>query len=156
MHQYQGRIVSPSTGTQSLAWSLTTAFQSGGQIGVAFFKNVDTVAPVKSFGEGTTSVTGLTFASGDMICGSAVTFTPTLAVVTGSGQTEIWNSPFTNNGSSAMAYKASVGDFYVAGNFLKTMALVIAQSSGGAGQTLDMWNPNSNNPFPYKVEVINY
>ena len=130
------QLLYPSTGSQTFAWSTGRTFNYGILITIVFYKGVDTVNPIKSSsaidtsGGTPTPITGLTYATGDMMVGGIENDdSPT---VTTDSQTQINVSAQGAKGGGylGVAEKASVGAFYVGSvNYGALGAIVIAQAS---------------------------
>lgn len=138
-------LVSPPTGTQTLAWNLggSAAWGDGGQINVAFYKGVNLTTPIGDVGGGSViSGTGavsdtLVAANGDAIIACCYAYN---TAVTWTGLTEINDATF--NGSFA-----SCAEGFPTGNQTfsvvltggtsgwKTASAVVIQQAAGGGST---------------------
>ena len=90
-------MLNPPTGSQTLAWDFTSWFggssEAGCHIVVVFYKGIDTATPFKDSdgGQNLGNITGLTYATGDMMVGGVASDGTGIDVAV-SGQTQIHES----------------------------------------------------------------
>ena len=131
-------VVTPPTGSQTLAWNFTSWLLGSGDGGchivIAFYKGINTSSPIvdSDGGQNLGSITGLTYTTGDMMVGG-VTSDGTGIDVTASSQTQIHESAVDAISSVfvlAVAEKLSTGTFdYTGESAPGAVACILAQST---------------------------
>ena len=129
-HVWIGYIVSPSTGSQTLAWNFTVGTVNEGiNFVVTFWTGVDTASPIVDSGKQTTSgadLTGLSADSGDMMVGCAYSYNSTHTSVTDNSQTELTRSTYNSAGLGAAYKDGGTGFYFTGGSYTTCAAIVIA------------------------------
>lgn len=131
-------LVNPSTGTQTLNWDTGVNVSQGLVILVAFYKGVDTTTPIKDYDVKQTStfdfnqITGLTFATGDMMVGFHFSYNADINI-TQNSQTQVVKSKAygTLRDWGAMGQKLSTGTFatYTTASTKILVALILAEGA---------------------------
>lgn len=147
-------LVNPATGSQTFGWSTGRTFQYGILITIVFYRGVDTATPIKSsslidtINTPTASITGLTYATGDMMVGGVQS--DTVPTVTGDGQTSINVSSQGAKGGGylGVAEEASTGAFYCSGLEYSGLGAVVIAAGGAVtlsppviASTSSLYNP---------------
>ena len=131
--------VSPATGSQTFAWTISSGYSYGHAFVIAFYKGVDITSPILDSDStytdvGTSATTPtMTVNTGDMMVGGlALDNSPT---VTGSSQTQVGSIGLGTKGGTVhlgVAERASASSFtasFAATSFAGLVAIVIAQAS---------------------------
>lgn len=125
-------LLSPPAGSQTLYTRSTEGFSDTYYHAIAFYKGIDTGAPIEDFDAQTTDITGMTYSAGGMMVGciGQSYISPT---VTDNSQTQLFLD--TGHGFGG-AQRADIGDFYWTATSGRAVAITLKAAAGGAATSL--------------------
>jgi hypothetical protein len=127
-------LVNPSTGSQTLRWSLPAAANEGVNAKILYYKNIDTGSPLTDSDvqlSVNADLTGLTAGASDMMVGVGYKYGGAFTSVNDSGQTELNNDVYNSAANGTAEKLGGTGFYFTGGDYTICCAIVLKAASGG-------------------------